>query len=426
MKPSAKAARSSTTNSIDASVRDLEASIPDLLRRLISIRTINPPGADYGAMTALLREELALSGVGSRLLTPSKKLQREILPEGQKDLLRHNVLGKLRTPGAKQTLHFNAHYDVVPVGGDWQHGDPFSGAVEKGWIYGRGTSDMKGSIASLLIALRALRKAGVKPAVNLEVSFTADEETDSLLGSSWLVENAPIAPDAVIVMEGAEGDQVCCGHNGVVWLEVEVLGKAAHGSRPDQGINALEKMAALVLALGNYAKLLAKEKFKAPDGSTMHPTINLGGVFEQGPGGKINTVPALARFTIDRRVIPSENAEAVELEMREILAAAAKSIPGCRIQIRKISDNHPSFSKPDAPVFKALADSIAEVRGKKVQFTVSTGFTDMQFFAHHLKVPTLGYGPGGENEHAIDERARLGDLADCARIYARMIAQGGR
>ena len=223
------------------------------------------------------------------------------------------------------------------------------------------------------------------------------------------------------VVFSAEGDQICCGHNGVVWLEVEVLGKAAHGSRPEMGINALEKMAALVDALGHYKLLLKNEPFRSPDGSLLYPTINVGGVFEQGPGGKINTVPALARFTIDRRVVPNENVDGVECEMREILEAAARIIPDCHIIIRKISDNHPCYSEPTDPVFASLAESIRAVRGKKVEYTVSTGFTDMHFFSHHLQIPTLGYGPGGEGEHAVDERARLKDLEDCARIYARLL-----
>ena len=73
------------------------------------------------------------------------------------------VLGKLLSRGATKTIHFNAHYDVVPVSGKWRHGSPFSGTVERGWIFGRGTSDMKGSMASLLLALRLLRATGTPP-----------------------------------------------------------------------------------------------------------------------------------------------------------------------------------------------------------------------------------------------------------------------
>ena len=148
--------------------------------------------------------------------------------------------------------------------------------------------------------------------MNVEVSFTADEETDSALGAGWVVDHAPIKPDYAVVMEGGEGSTVCCGHNGVVWLNVTVHGRAAHGSRPERGINALEKMSALVLALEEHKRTLARRTFSAPDGRVLVPTLNLGGVFAPGPGGKINTVPAEATFSIDRRVTAVETVEAAE------------------------------------------------------------------------------------------------------------------
>jgi len=124
------------------------------------------------------------------------------------------------------------------------------------------------------MALRALRAAGTPPLLNIEVSFTADEETDSSLGAGWLVRHAPIRPDYAVVMEGAEGRSICCGHNGVVWLEVVVHGRAAHGSIPAKGINALEKMSALVLSLEDYKRSLSRRTFATPDGRTMRPTIS--------------------------------------------------------------------------------------------------------------------------------------------------------
>jgi succinyl-diaminopimelate desuccinylase len=390
------------------------------LRKLIAFETVNPPGAEYDGITKHLEASLKGLGLKARRLTPSLKLQKKLNPDAAR-FPRHNVIGLWKVPGARRTLHFNAHYDVVPVGGQWKHGNPFSGALERGWIYGRGSADMKGSIASLFLALKALKTSGIQPKLNVEVSFTADEETDSLLGSGWLVEHAPISPDYALVMEGGDGTEVCCGHNGVVWLEVEVLGKAAHGSRPSHGINALEKMAALVLSLDEHKRELAQREFVAPDGARMFPTMNLGGVFEQGPGGKINTVPALARFSIDRRVIASETVEAAERELRSTLAKAAAAIPQCRIRIRKVSDNHPCYTPPESPFFAAMAGSVERIRRKPASFVVSTGFTDMHFFAQHLRIPTLGYGPGGLNEHGVDERAPVSDLLRTAQVYADLL-----
>jgi succinyl-diaminopimelate desuccinylase len=391
------------------------------LRRLVGIATVNPPGENYGAITGYLTRELGRVGLSARRYPIPGPLLRRALPAAQHSYPRYNVLGKLRVPGARKTVHFNAHYDVVPVSGAWRHGGPFSGAVDKGMIHGRGTADMKGSIASLLTALDALRSTRRRPLMNVEVSFTADEETDSFLGARWIVDEAPIRPDFAVVMEGAEGNEVCCGHNGTLWMEVAVHGRAAHGSRPEEGVNALEKMAALVRELETYKRRIARRSFVTPEGKTMRPTINVGGVFSCGPGAKINTVPAQATFSIDRRVIPVENHAAAERDLRSFLAAAAGRIPGCRITVSKVSENFSSFTRPDHPFFKAMAASVRRVRGRPVAFNVSTGFNDIHYFSSHLGIPTLGYGPGGEDIHAVNERARVRDLVAAAKIYCDLL-----
>lgn len=391
------------------------------LRKLVGISTVNPPGENYEVITRLLVQELEALGLKTRRFPIPSAILKRALPPEQHGFPRFNVLGQLAVPGAKKTIHFNAHYDVVPVSGRWKHGSPFSGKIDGGWFYGRGSADMKGSIASLLMAVRALRAAGATPRMNLEISFTADEETDSLLGTGWLVQNAPIRPDYAVVMEGGEKNAVCCGHNGTAWLEVIVHGRAAHGSLPERGINALEKMSALVHELENYKKVLGRRTWQTPEGKFMRPTINVGGVFHCGEGAKINTVPAHASFTIDRRVLAIENHAAAERELRAFLTAAARRIPQCRITIRKISENYSCFSSPTHPFFTTMAGCVTRVRKQKSVFSVSTGFNDMHFFSHHLKIPTLGYGPGGEDYHAIDERAKVKELLASAKIYAELL-----
>lgn len=393
------------------------------LRRLVRTSTVNPPGENYEEITAYLTRELALLGLEARRYPIPAALLKRSLPPEQLRYPRFNVLGRLAAPGAGKTIHFNAHYDVVPVSGQWSHGGPFSAAIEGGWIYGRGTADMKGSIASLLLALKALRATRTPSKLNVEVSFTADEETDSLLGAGWLVRHAPIRPDYAVVMEGGERNSIGCGHNGVVWLEVAVHGRSAHGSLPERGINAFEKMAALVRALEDYQRRLARRTFASPDGRKLRATLNVGGVFTGGHGGKVNTVPGYAAFTLDRRVLPGEDHAAAERDLRRFLAAAAGRIPQCRIAVSKISENFACYRPPTGPFFRALADSVRRVRRTQPAFSTSTGFNDMHFFAHHLGVPTAGYGPGGEREHGVDERAKLADLVATSRIYADLLTR---
>jgi len=393
--------------------------LTSLVQRLVRVRTVNPPGENYGEITQLLARELRDLGLRVRRLPVSRALQRRTQPD-QLAHPRHNVIA-LWDVGAKKTVHLNAHFDVVPVSGTWQHGDPFSGKIAGGWIYGRGTADMKGAIASILAALKSLRATDTQPLCNVEVSFTADEETDSLLGTGWVVDRGRLRADYALVGEGGEGDSVCCGHNGVVWLNVIVHGRAAHGSMPEKGVNALEKMSALVLALQDHARDLASRTFRAPDGRLMRPTLNVGGVFASGEGGKINTVPARASFSIDRRVLAIEDHAAAERELRAFLKKAAAKIPQCRITIEKVSENFSCFSAPTTPFFRAVQASVTRVRRRPARPAVSTGFNDMQFFAQHLKIPTVGYGPGGEDYHAVDERARVQDLVNSAKIYADLL-----
>jgi succinyl-diaminopimelate desuccinylase len=402
----------------------IDRSAPVLLgrlERLVGFPTVNPPGENYEEITGYLTRELGRVGLTARRYEIPRPLLKSSLPPSQHGYPRFNVLGRLRAPGARKTIHFNAHYDVVPVSGTWRHGNPFSGAVEKGLIYGRGTADMKGSIASLLTALDALQATRTRPLMNIEVSFTADEETDSFLGARWVVDEAPIRPDYAIVMEGAEGNKVCCGHNGTLWLEVTVHGRAAHGSMPQDGVNALEKMAALVTELEAYKRRIDRRTFVTPEGKTMRPTINVGGVFACGPGAKINTVPAQATFSIDRRVLAVEDHAAAERGLRAFLAAAARRIPGCRISVAKVSENFACFTRPRDPFFRAMAASVRRVRGRPTSFCVSTGFNDIHYFARHLGIPTLGYGPGGDDIHAVNERARVSDLVSSAKIYANLL-----
>jgi succinyl-diaminopimelate desuccinylase len=176
-----------------------------------------------------------------------------------------------------------------------------------------------------------------------------------------------------------------------------------------------------VLALDEYKTRIARTTFKSPSGRTIRSTINVGGVFASGPGAKINTVPARASFTIDRRVLSVENHAAAERDLRIFLNAAARRIPHCRISIDKVSENFACFRPPSHPFFAAMAGSVRRVRRARSIFDVSTGFNDMHFFAAELKIPTLGYGPGGDKCHGVDERAAVKELVASAKIYADLL-----
>lgn len=392
------------------------------VQSLVRFETINPPGINYlqtcDFLAARLRD-LGLKTVIHRV--PDREIRKN-----RPDLAGHpraNVLARWDT-GSTRTVHFNAHFDVVPVSGNWRHG-PFEAVVDGDWIFGRGTADMKGAIGSLFQVLLAYRHLNRNPPVNIEISLTADEETDSEFGAAWIVNKGLVNADWAVICEGGSGLNVGCGHNGVVWLEVTVLGRSAHGAHPENGVNAVEKMSRLVTALERYQKRLERITFVAPDGIRRRATINVGGVAGTAPGGKINTVPGSASFTIDRRVLPHEDLNQAEQDLRDFISRTGESVPGLQTEVRRISRHPSTFLSPDQALPTLFARSVAAVRRRKPGFSVSAGFNDSHFFAQVAGLPTLGYGPGGHDYHGVNERVSIRELLTTARVYAHFIEHAG-
>jgi len=397
-----------------------KGGIVRLLQDLVRIPTVNPPGANYVEFVNVVQRKLASLGMSTRVVTVPAAYAREFVANAREHP-RPSLMGMLDV-GAARTVHFNCHYDVVPVGGKWRYG-PFEPNVNRGWVYGRGSADMKGAIACVCYAIQALKDLGVAPKMNIEVSFTPDEETGGDLGAGYIVRKGYVKADYVVVGEGGSGDEVGVGHNGVIWFEAAVAGKAAHASSPQDGINAFEKMAALTMQLQSLKPRFEKRGFRKPDGKKMYPTINMGGVFGVGEGAKVNSVPAMARFTVDRRVTPGESLREAEKELRGAVMAAGKRVPQLRVDLKRLLGIEPCLVDPAGDLPQAFARAVETVRRTSPKFSITRGFTDMHFFAKDAGIPTIGYGPSGRGAHAIDERARIADLVSCAKVYARFLAE---
>lgn len=396
-------------------------SIGRLLQELVRIPTTNPPGMNYARFVAMAKQKLAALGMTTREVAVPKAYARRFgVDAGQYP--RICLIGRLDV-GAPRTLHFNAHYDVVPTAGKWRFG-PHEPKIAGGWLYGRGCGDMKGSIACMCQAIRALRDLKIAPAMNIEISLTPDEETGGDLGAGYIVREGLVRADYTLVGEGGGGAGVGVGHNGVLWLEATVEGKAAHAASPEAGINAFEKMAALTMQLQPLKGKFARRIFKMPSGKKMHPTLNIGGIFGVGEGAKVNTIPAMATFTMDRRVTPGEKLAAAEKELCAAIRAAGRRVPDLKVGVERLLAIDPCFVPPKAKLPQAFARAVEAVRRVEPVFTVNRGFTDMHFFVRDARIPTIGYGPGGEHIHAIDERVRIKELVACAQVYARFLADG--
>ena len=398
-------------------------SLCESLKELVSIPTVNPPGTNYAEIVGLLQERCETLGMQTQIAQVPQAEAQAIVPHA--DVYpRLNLIARWDA-GAEKTVHFNAHYDVVPVSGAWR-ADPFQPQVVGDWLYGRGSDDMKDSMAALLFAITALQENGVHPAFNIECSFTCDEEIGGELGAGYIVRKGLVQADYVVNCEGGSVLNVGLGHNGVLWLDVTVHGKAAHASRPQKGLNAFEKMAAFVTGLQPLKQQLnAPERiFKTFSGDERRPTINLGGVFHGTDGDKVNTVPAQATFSIDRRVLPNERLAAAEGELRTAIREVCQSDPELKVDVNATLGIEPCVVEPEHPFPQAFARTVRSIRCHPIQFSTTTGFTDLHFFVEDGGMPGVGYGAHGQGAHGVDERVSISDLVKTAKVYATFMMRG--
>jgi succinyl-diaminopimelate desuccinylase len=406
-------------------LNEATAYATDLLGDLVGIATINPPGGNYPAMCDRLRQEFGNWGVAHReLRVPKAEVAR--FDPALADYPRPMVLANWAVGAGLPTVHFNAHYDVVRVGDGWKS-DPFVPRLERGRLFGRGTSDMKAAIVAMFVAVRALREAGVEPACNVEFSFTPDEETGGDLGPGWLCRSGKIRPDLVIVGEGACKGNVCVAHRGVLWLEVDVHGKAAHASDPFGGVNSFEALAPIIDALSKHREQLGKRKsrFVNDKGEPMTPTLMMGGQFRGPAAGNLNTIPDFARFTIDRRVLPEENLETAERRLCGVVERGAKRAGKVKVATRTVLRVDPAWTSARCPELKQFARCFRTAKRRDPNYVITGGFLDMRWFRNTLGAPTLGYGVDGKGGHAANESVRISDLLATAKVYAAVMQSYG-
>jgi succinyl-diaminopimelate desuccinylase len=388
---------------------------------LVAIPSVNPPGKHYREAVEKLQHWCQSIGMKTAIHRVPDRVVRAagVDPEYP----RYNLIARWDV-GAARTIHFNAHYDVVPASGRWRFGGAFEPSVQKGWLYGRGAGDMKGSIAALLAAVEAVKASGQPPAFNIECSLTADEETGGALGAGHIVSEGMVKADYAVVCEGAAGTRIGCGHNGVLWLDVQVIGKPAHAASPQAGVNAFEMMAELVHRLQSYKKRLASTSRMYTDfnGDTRSPTASIGGVFG-GHGQKVNTVPGNASFSIDRRVLPNERIASVEAELRKTIGVASAGVDGIKVEVKTLLRIEPCVVDNEHPLPTAFAASLKAVRRRPASFRLTTGFTDLHYFVAG-GLPGIGYGVDGRMGHGIDERVRVSDMLLTAKTYAHFMMRG--
>lgn len=369
-----------------------EAEVVDLCRRLVQIRSVNPPGDERG-----IAEHVAglLSAAG---------LEVEILPHSA---TRASVLARLRGRGEGPGLLYSAHLDTVPVGAEpWRH-DPFAGEVADGRLWGRGAADMKGGLAAMVVAAQVLARSAAPLRGDLLLACTAGEEVDGL-GAAAVAARADLGPLLAIVVAEPSSNGLYVAEKGVLWVEVTTHGKTAHGSMPDLGENAVMMMVALLSELQRLEIPYAEHDLLG--GFTRSINTIAGGV-------KTNVVPDRCTATIDMRTVPGQDHRAICAQIEATIERLRQASPPFRASLRVLNDQPPLMTEPDHPVVQSFADVVAEVTGQRPTPAGVHYFTDAATLAPALGAPMVICGPGEAGlAHQPNEYVEVSKLVESAHI----------
>lgn len=332
------------------------------------------------------------------------------------DCPRKNVIVYLKGDGTGKTLMLNGHMDTVPPYN--MIIDPYGGEVKDGFVWGRGTSDMKGPIASMLIAMLAIKRAKRNMKGNIIFTGVLGEEEQSE-GAEALVKSN-ISADGAIVGEPSNYEYAI-GHRGLEWIEIKVKGKAAHGGVPHLGINAISKAAKLILKIEeNLMPKLAER-----NNEYMGPSVMNFGRIEGG--SQPSTVADWCSIKIDRRYIPRESVESVFKELEEIVMELKKEDPDFDAEIIRMDNNFLTLdhlylmTPPEDPIVIATKNALSHVINHEPQITRRRGWTDAALLSNFGNIPTVITGPGDiAYSHTKDERVSIKHLVDYVDIYCKI------
>jgi acetylornithine deacetylase len=381
-----------TGRRLSSKIRDVDVcgELLELASALVRVESINPSlwqdGSGEGSAASLVAEWGRARGLEVEI--------DEAMPG------RPNVIVTAHGRSGGPVLLLNGHLDTVGVAGMQR---PFEAAVRDGRLHGRGAYDMKGAVAAALVAAALAREERV--AADVVVACVIDEEYGSA-GTERLADTR--RADAAIVCEPTE-ELVCVAHRGFAGFEIEMPGRAAHGSRPDLGVDAIAAMGPVLARLGDLDARLGREPGHVLLGpGSVHASLIEG-------GQEYSSYPARCLLTGERRTIPGEMSADVELELAELVGGTAA-------EARLTLGRGPFELSADHP-FAALVEGASGGNG----FHGVPFWTDAALLAA-AGIPTVLYGPVGGGAHAAEEWVELESLERCCEVYlavARALASPG-
>jgi succinyl-diaminopimelate desuccinylase len=400
-----------------------------LTQDLIKIPTLNPPGDCYLEICEYLQKRLLKSGFQVELI-------RAFETPGDSDKYpRWNLVARREGTRSGQCVHFNSHTDVVEIGAGWTR-DPFGAEIEGDLIYGRGTCDMKGGLASSIIAAEAFIEVCPDFVGAIEISGTADEETGGYGGVAYLAEKGYFSTERVqhvIIPEPLNKDRICLGHRGVWWAEIETKGRIAHGAMPFLGDCAVRHMGAVLNKIEDDLMPTLQSRTTAmpvvPEGAR-HSTLNInslhGGQKEPEDaftGFLSSCVPDSARLVIDRRYLIEENVADVREEIIDLLERVKRERKTFEYDIKELWQVSPTMANKEAPVVQAVHQAISSVLKCEPTYVVSPGTYDQKHIDRIGKLKDcIAYGPGIlDLAHQPDEYISIQDMIDSAKVMANTL-----
>ena len=373
------------------------SAVVELTSQLVAIESINPDVVEGGS------GELALA----RFV--AEWCERAGLDVTLTDLApgRANVIAVARGSGGGRSLILNAHMDTVGVAG---MADPFEPRLDNGRLFGRGAQDMKGSLAACMLATVEAARRGLRGDVIL--TAVADEEFASI-GTEAVA--ASVQADAAIVTEPTEM-RVAIAHRGFVHLEIEVHGRAAHGSRPDLGIDAIAKTGRVLVGIEELdARLRATPMHHYLGSGSIHASLIEG-------GQEFSSYPARCLLQAERRTIPGETREHAEAEMLELVARAGEGDPDFSADVRAPISRDPFEASEDAEVVDAVRRHATAVLGATPETAGVSFWADSALLAA-AGIPTVVFGPIGAGLHTEVEWVDVESLEQCVEIYGAVAAE---
>jgi acetylornithine deacetylase len=356
--------------------------VTSLTSDLVAIDSVNPSLVEGGAGET----EIAAFVAG---WARDNGLEAEVI---EATLGRPSVIVRAPGAGGGRTLLLCGHIDTVNVEG---MAAPHSPRVDGDRLHGRGAYDMKAGVAAALIAAREVGRAGLRG--DVVVAAVADEEHSSLGVQEAL---RHVRADAAIVTEPTELELVVA-HKGFVWIEIEVSGVAAHGSRPHLGVDAIVKAGPVLTGLGQLDAALGERTHPLLGRGSLHASVIEGGV-------ELSSYPARCVVGIERRTLPGETGADIEGEIEQLLDRCRAADPDLRVEQRTLLVREPFEVEHDSELVRALSEAAAEVTGTAPPIAGASYWADAAFIAA-AGIPTVMFGPGGEGAHALEEWVSLPD-----------------